>query len=712
MKKLLLCLIAVLCIKIMHAQQVTLHNPEVVPLTFEGLSIPLSQAPEWIPTAEDLNMPPVERGESPSEENPIPVQFNPNAQPKGADPALQTDYSNLRTTSATVLSNWAGLANANVNPSDNNIAVGPNDVVQMCNNSTSTSIRIWDKTGTVLVSNKLVKTITNVNDCGDPNILYDQQADRFVLVVLYSCSLSNKKLIICVSQTNDPTGSWYVYSLKFNNGFPDYPKIGVWGNSYFITTNSTTPTVWALDRTKMLAGSAFTTVQKFTMTNLPTINIEAPSPVVVTGTQTPTGPALMMRYTDDGWGSSIPNDHLEIYKVTIDWTNSANSTMTGPTNLVTNSINTSLCGSYNTQKCIPQSGSTTKLDPLLHFLMDKVKYRKFSDHESIVCSCTCNADGNGTAGIRWYELRTDVNGNWYIYQQSTYQPDAAYRFMPSITINDDNSIALGFNKSSSTTDPSQSFTGRADADALGSMTISELTPVAGSHANGSYRYGDYNGMVTDPSDNSFWLTTNYNSASSWSTSVCHFTITHQLGPQAPANVIANNVTTHSVELSWTGFQTPLYQIRYRTFGSNVWTSATTTSLSDFVVNGLMPDTKYEFSVGGKAGPQTFYSADVTATTLATDVAKSENSIPADLQLSLVPVPATDNVQISFNCSEDANAAIQIYNMNGQNVYQQNFFAPQGINVTRADVHDLANGYYLVQVRTDCGTATQKLVVQH
>src|SRR5580765_5305200 len=102
MKKIFLMFACVAMFATTHAQQVTLHNPEVIQLTFEGLSIPLSQAPEWVPTQEELNAPPVER-ESPNEENPIPVQFNPNALPKGVDPARQLDYSDLRTTTATIL---------------------------------------------------------------------------------------------------------------------------------------------------------------------------------------------------------------------------------------------------------------------------------------------------------------------------------------------------------------------------------------------------------------------------------------------------------------------------------------------------------------------------------------------------------------------------------------------------------------------------------
>ena len=100
---------------------------------------------------------------------------------------------------------------ANVDPSDNTIAVGPSHVMQLTNNSSSTYIRIWDKSGNILVNNKKVSTITGINDLGDPNLIYDQAAKRFVLVVLYSFSAI--KLVVCVSQTSDPTGAYYVYTF-------------------------------------------------------------------------------------------------------------------------------------------------------------------------------------------------------------------------------------------------------------------------------------------------------------------------------------------------------------------------------------------------------------------------------------------------------------------------------------------------------------------
>ena len=157
--------------------------------------------------------------------------------------------------------------------------------------------------------------------------------------------------------------------------------------------------------------------------------------------------------------------------------------------------------------------------------MDKAQYRRFDDHESIVCSHVCNADGNGVSGVRWYELRKkNVNADWSIYQQGTYLPTIDNRFMSSITINQDGIIAMGYNITSETIYPGIRITGRTTCDSLNEMTATETTVKEGLAPNLTLNYGDYNGMVTDPVDGSFWFTAQWNKTSWFSTNVVHFTI--------------------------------------------------------------------------------------------------------------------------------------------------------------------------------------------
>ena len=74
-----------------------------------------------------------------------------------------------------------------------------------------------------------------------------------------------------MSTTGDPTGSYARYAFSFGNQFPDYPKLGVWPDAYYLTFNLflnggsfSGPQMCALDRAKMLAGQP-ATQQCFTL---------------------------------------------------------------------------------------------------------------------------------------------------------------------------------------------------------------------------------------------------------------------------------------------------------------------------------------------------------------------------------------------------------------------------------------------------------------
>src|SRR5258706_2568143 len=394
------------------------------------------------------------------------IQFyEDNALPKGPDPAVQKKYNgftNGSTASAVqVLSNWDGI-NPGADPSDNTIAVGASHVIQMVNGS-GTPIRIYDKsTGTVL-KNTSVQAITGTANIGDPNIIYDQRADRYIFLVIKS--IAGGDLQICVSKTNDPTGAYYLYQLLtgglLGSTFPDFPKLGVWGNSYFITTNSGGPYIYALDRTSMLAGVAAKPSQKFTLADFPGGGVQAASPVSLIGSVNAPGTSrpIIIRAFDDAWTSAADVDALELYTMIINWTNSSNSSISGPLKLNTAAFDSKICNDFNSSTCITQEGSTKKLDALGAIVSDKAQYRKFATYESIVCCVFANA-GSNTGAIRWYELRKSGTANWSIFQQGTYAPaDAQNRFIGSISQNSAGSIALGYNISGTTEFPGQRVTG-------------------------------------------------------------------------------------------------------------------------------------------------------------------------------------------------------------------------------------------------------------
>src|ERR1700687_3462042 len=163
----------------------------------------------------------------------------------------------------------AGTFVVNSAPPDTNGDVGPNHYVQIVN----TDFAIFNKTGTPIFGPKPINTLwsgfgggcQNNND-GDPSVLYDPIADRWV-VSQFSVSTLPYLECVAVSQTPDPTGAYFRYSFSYGNtDFPDYPKMGVWPDAYYDTyhvfgnsgNTFSGARVCAYDRSKMLLGQTAT----------------------------------------------------------------------------------------------------------------------------------------------------------------------------------------------------------------------------------------------------------------------------------------------------------------------------------------------------------------------------------------------------------------------------------------------------------------------
>jgi hypothetical protein len=457
-------------------------------------------------------------------------KMNPKSLPYGDDPAWQRE-SGERDKDRALDITINGQGYTSVNPADPCLDVGPNHVIQMINGSSGAYFRIFDKNGTALGAQTYLDNFVNAiggitayTGAGDPIVLYDALADRWLMSEFSS---SGNRMIVAISTTPDPTGTWYAYSFTAPS-FPDYPKYAVWSTMYLITTNESQSATYALDRTRMLQGLS-ATAQRFTVPDVPTLGFQATTPITHDGGAAPPvgAPGMFMRMADDGWGASIPNDRLELWSLTVNFTTPANSVLSGPVLLATQPFDTELCG-YQAFNCIPQPGTTTTLDPLREVIMNRAIYRNFGAHESIACSHVTDVTQTDRAGVRWYELRRTALANpWTIHQQGTYSPDAANRWMSSIAINANGDIGLSYNVSSSTVFPSIRYTGRYASDPLGQMTFTETSIVAGTSRNASNRYGDYNSLDVDPADQSFWGTAKFNVSTAWSTRIFKFSFTPQ-----------------------------------------------------------------------------------------------------------------------------------------------------------------------------------------
>lgn len=478
-------------------------NPESMPCSYLGETVRLSSLP--VDTTLDL---PITKhpkiGYHDKDDWFVNPTVNPNALPKNGDPILQKDYNTTQHRS-TQVGNWEGIP-TNTNPGDPTADVGPNHVVQMMNGSSGARVQIWDKSGNTLAGPINFSTLASGSwsGLGDPIVIYDERADRWILTEF--CNGCNN-MYIAISTTGDPTGTYNTFSVTANS-FPDYPKYSIWDDSYLITANegTTTSSVYILDRAAMLSGGS-PNAQRFTVPRFGTIGFQATTPVSLMGT-TPSGsPALLMRMRDDAWSGSA-SDALEIWELDIDWSNPTAATLAQTHTLPVSPFESELCG-YTSFSCIPQP-SGNDLDPLRELLMNRIMYRNFGSYEALVCAHVTDVDGSDHAGIRWYELRKS-GGSWSIYQEGTYSPDSENRWMPTIGLAASGNIGLAYNVSSTSTHPEIRYTGRKECDPLGVMTETEVILVDGTAVNNSNRWGDYNQMGVDPSDGeTFWFTATYN----------------------------------------------------------------------------------------------------------------------------------------------------------------------------------------------------------
>ncbi|MDG1428415.1 MAG: PKD domain-containing protein [Crocinitomicaceae bacterium] len=453
-------------------------------------------------------------------ENPNPADLMDSP-----DAAHQKDYPPAAPPTKALINNWDGIGFTGVNPADPSVDVGPNHVVQMINGSSGARIQVYNKTGTAIGAEVYFDNFMGMpGGSGDPIVMYDERADRWFLSEF---SQSGNNLHIAISQTADPGGAYYTYIFNSPGGFPDYPKYSIWENEYVMTANVNVPDVYAFNRADLLTGTA-TPAQMFNQTNFGTIGFQASTPVSMNGTTLPPSgqPALLMRMRDNSWAGAA-TDALEMWELSIDWVTPANSALTQVQTLGITPHESELCG-YTSFSCFDQpGGGSADLDPLRELLMNRIHYRNFGTHESIVCCHVTDVDGTDRGGVRWYELRRTggTAGTWSIYQESTYSPDTDNRWMASIGISASGNIGLAYSVSSTTTYPSLRYTGRRECDPLNTMTEPETVIIAGTASNASIRWGDYFQMGCDPtSGETFYFTGCYNTSANWSTRIGSFDI--------------------------------------------------------------------------------------------------------------------------------------------------------------------------------------------
>ena len=435
----------------------------------------------------------------------------------------------------------------NCAPPDTNGEVGATQYVQIVNEG----FQVFNKaTGASQYGPAAITTIWSGagNVCataghGDPVVLYDQLAGRWLISQFAGSSVPTDECI-AVSTTSDATGSWYRYDFHLGTNFMDYPHGAVWTDGYYFAFNvfnsaGTTflgPQPVVFDRAKMLAGQAAT----FQTTGPRSVQ-DTFLPADIDGSTLPPAgaPETFVSFPDFGTYST--------YHYKIDWAVPANSTWTTFAAPAAAGFS-QLCAAGS---CVPQGGTTAKLDSLGDRLMFRLAYRNFGDHEAVVGNYSVSSGGVG--GIRWFEIRNVTNGPVTVYQESTYQPDTTWRWMGSAAMDKNGDLAVGFSASSASIVPGLRYAGRLVGDPLNTLAQGEavLFGGAGSQSGTNGRWGDYADLTIDPVDDcTFWFTSEYYpsgvSTFNWRTRIGSFSFPSCTGGGGPTTGGITGHVTDSV----------------------------------------------------------------------------------------------------------------------------------------------------------------------
>ena len=206
---------------------------------------------EWMPSLQNMEMP-KPGGEGANEELArIKKRLSERYPSKKTYKTNRKNSPGSATPSPLVQTNFEGNLIGGTVPNDNDIAISNEGmIVSVINtvinvyNADSLSTPIWKKSleGFATVNPDVPKNnASNSNGKFDPKVIYDPEADRFIIVMLNGFDTVYSRIIVAFSQTNNPKLGWNIYVLPgdpLNNGlWTDYPQIAMTKEDFFITVN-------------------------------------------------------------------------------------------------------------------------------------------------------------------------------------------------------------------------------------------------------------------------------------------------------------------------------------------------------------------------------------------------------------------------------------------------------------------------------------------
>ena len=432
------------------------------------------------------------------------------------------------TASLEILQEFPSIDYTTMIPPDPIVAVGYEQVITLVNSE----IAIHDKaTGEVLFEQSISGPSGFFGDVGstrtvfDPWIIYDDDSERFFIVAIDIAGREESNVYLAVSTSPTPTKGtdWHKHKINFAHNpetldlgldfhFPDYEKLGVNDDAVFMTGNygpiftgvGIYSGITAFDKASLVSGNAPQVLFEDHFNGLSVFPLNQ------------FGSGSTQYFAE----SRVADNVIRIHAVTDVLTNPQRHTFDVPV------------PAFDAPIDVPQLGGGTPVESVGERIMTGV-WRNGSAWFAHGIRDPAIGDGENVA--RWYEIATNdfpVNSPTLVQAGNVDPGPSLHAWMPGLAVDGQGNMAIGFSHGGPNEYPGAGFTGRLASDPPGQTTLPVNVFVEGLgnyqriDGSGRNRWGDYTGMVVDPSDDTtFWAYNLFSTPlNTWATQVASFQV--------------------------------------------------------------------------------------------------------------------------------------------------------------------------------------------
>jgi hypothetical protein len=469
-------------------------------------------------------------------------------------------------------------------PPDCGADVGPTQVLIHLNGR----IKVFNKAGVLGALNAadtvFWSSVRGGQGVSDPHIRYDRLTKRWILVIINTAS-TNNRVMIAVSSDSVITGTGSFTFFQFahnavgggtsdNNGFADYPTLGVDANALYIGVN-----VFNAAGTSVVGTTAFVVRKSALLTG--SLVVTAFRQLTNGNGTTGFGP-----WTPQGCDNDDPAA-TEGYFIGVDFVNYGTLDIRrisspGGTPTISGNIQLTVPTTYAPilQPHLGEANANRKLDALDDRLFAaQVKKDKLTGVTSLWTAHNISVNTSGVAttvagtrnASRWYQIGT-LTGTPTLLQSGTLFDAAASNprgyWIPTVAMSGQGHMALGSSYAGLLDHAGVAVAGRLSSDPLGTIQSPTLALVSTTSYNventDGQRWGDYSSTVVDPSDDmTFWTFQEYcDAANSWGMRAVQLRAPLPAAPTSasPSTVVAGtsnvSVTITGTSSGGTGFFDP------------------------------------------------------------------------------------------------------------------------------------------------------------